>query len=624
MNSGAKYWKEGDIQMGEIIKRSIGQVVYKHTPGSFIAIDEGIYGVVDQIIGKRDMDVDINILFKNIHRFVEKWKEESNGKVRGFDYHDKDSFLPIRPSEGVIWNLFSVTLECQNKKCKIIIDPNSQGFNGKCFRCRSGLRQFRYVWFHTCGSVYPIFILKGKSCPQHERKYLYLEDTGRFKFSYWKCRECNYTSPIGMLPCVDNLCISKRQSQGKVEAHQGSVWNDPWVYFPQQVNFVNLKDDQINPIIESDIKNQLILSSYLGTTQTGQGSLKAKARANQLSSICENEECRKAIPTGSLFCNWCATKQTLVSTIADKENIAEDFPNDLFDEDSDLTIFSAVRDLERSVSLVDKKLESEKKEDVEAYSYFNNALSEFNAIGVFDALLIGDFPLTTAAIGYSRFQSKPPMWLRAFKPINNNDTRIPVYTYCTTTEAWMIQLSARYILKWLIANKIISEVDIEKTKNMNETEAKLWLIKRLHEDSINNPNNNLYNIVCVLIHTYSHTLLHSLATESGSDIASCGELLLPNALSFIVYVGETDIGGLTASFNQGLSSILENVSEQVRVCKFDPSCTDDDDSACVGCIYLPRGCVEFNEKLSRTYLFGGKNKKMDVNDIQIGFFDLKE
>lgn len=610
--------------MAELTKRSLGQVIFRHTPGSLISLDEwGVYGIVSIIKGNPDTDVDKKLLSKKVHWFVENWDKESEGRIRGFDLDtlDSDSLIAIRPETRVLWDFLPfMLLECVNPECKIIVNSGEYQFNGKCPRCSSGLRQFRYVWFHDCGVIKPFLPITQVNCPKHGRTRLYLNDTGRFRSSTWRCRECSYERALGMLPCTDEMCRRKRKN--KNDYLRASVWNDPWVYFPQVTTFVNLKDEQIKPVIDSPIKDELLISSYLGTINAGGRTLIARAAHEQMQNVnCVN--CGAVIDTSSKFCKECGSKQPdIPKEVKTQRN--SDLPLELLSEDSELATFSALRDLERTISLKNEKNKLKDSQDIEKFKTTESVVQSLSDIGIDDIIYVGDFPLTYAAIGYTRFQSKPPTWLRAFPLLSSNESKIPIYTNCITTEAWMIQLSAKYILNWLEANSLYKLLANKPSlTDIDESEAKLWLLEFMAKEDEDENTIKVQNIIKELIHSLSHTFLQSLAVESGLDVASFGELMLPSVLTFIIYAGESDVGGLSAAFHQGLSPLIDLVSDQLRSCKFDPSCSEDDDGACVGCLYLPRGCIEFNGKLSRSYVFGGKTKNLSAKNISIGYFDLK-
>lgn len=605
------------------ITRSIDQIIFRHAPMSFIALeDSNMFGIITEIGGKQDTNVDKSILFKKVKQYVKKWEEDSEDRVLGYSSEEinEETIIAIKPEENIKWDFLPNSLfQCSNESCNVVVNSSDQFFKGRCHVCSSKLKQFRYVWYHPCGVVRAFEPIPDTFCRNgHGKEFLYLHDTGRFRSSTWRCLKCQHESSLRMLPCPNVIC--RKKSEDKRDFFlQGAVWSDPWVYFSQVATFVNLKDDQIKPILNSDIKDQLLISAYLGTIEAGQGRLKNKASENNSNIICA--ECGASIPNNSKFCIECGEKVVAISKEL-KIDIGNNISLNPLSDDSDLAIFAAVRDLEMTRSFKDEKNKHKITKNVEKAMTSELIMSSLNKIGIDDIYLIGDFPLTHIAYGYTRFQSKPPSWLRAFPPISQNDTKVPVYTNCVTTEAWMIQLSAKYLLEWLIENKTLDTNDIN-VANLTESDAKLWLLELLNKESEDENEIRIQTIINELIHSLSHTLLYSLAIESGLDIASFGEILLHNALSFIVYGGESDVGGLSASFQQGLGSLLDSIKDDLRSCKFDPSCSEDDDGACVGCLYIPRGCVEFNEKLSRSYVFGGKTKHSTLTDIPYGYLDYK-
>jgi hypothetical protein len=536
------------------ITRSIDQVIFKHAPGSFIALEEsGMFGTITKIKGRPDTEVDEKMLYREIKKRVKKWNEESENRVLGFNFDeiDESTIVAIKPEEAVLWDFLPFSLfECTNEECKILNDGFSKVFDGKCSECGSRLKQFKFVWYHPCGAISAFSAIPDTHCPTHGKKYLYLNDTGRFGSSTWRCRKCQHESSLRKLPCPNSICRkSIRKDKGESMFLQGAIWSDPWVYFSQTATFANLKDDQIKAVINSEIKDQLLISSYLGLIETGKGNLK-KSAENINTVLCTNPECGQKILISQKYCGNCGTARTEVP-----KELKLDFKNDTvltpLAEDSDIAIFAAVRDLNTTKSFKEEKNKQKKESDIEKVTLSEVLLRALNKIGIDDIYLIGDFPITHIAYGYTRFQSKPPSWLRSYPTLSSDDTRSPVYTNCVKTEAWMIQLSANYILNWLKTNDLLKSFEIDDLEEKDEKDSKLILLELLNKETEDENEKSLQKLIEQLIHSISHTLLYSLAVESGLDIASFGEILLPKTLTFIVYGGESDIGGLSASFQQG-------------------------------------------------------------------------
>lgn len=603
-------------------KRALSQVIFRHTPGSLIALDDfNVYVRVKEIKGESDTEVNKELLFKTISRFADKWREDSDGRVKGLEPHlTVNSFVAIRPkgytpdAPAVFCDLFPPGFQCVKKDCGVYTSPRDSYFNGSCPRCNSSLRQVRYVWFHLCGYLHALEPMRQIRCPQHGQKYLYLNDTGRFATSTWRCRECNSIDRgLGMIPCT-SCQLSPEEVQKRQNFLRGSVWNDSWVYYSQTVSFVNLESSRSNDLLTSPNAGDLIVESITGRLEAGGAKLNNRANAT-----IKCVSCKRDISRSSKFCSHCGAKQPSISD--GEENAHYDLEGLNLSPDSALVTFATLRDLERTLSAKDITAEATSSGETSAMS-ITTAVPELIKGGIDDIMLIQDFPLTTAAIGYSRLKSGPPAWLNCFPSTDVSGTRIPVYTNCITSEAWMIKLSALQVIKWLKTNNRMPS-DYFSHSIDNEAKATLWLVQRLSKENKSDDDRALYDSTYSLLHSYAHLSLQLLGVHSGLDAGSLGEMLLPEALSFIVYAGEGDIGGLSATFTQSLGLFAADLSDFARVCKFDPSCQNDDGGVCAGCLYTSRGCVDFNNNLSRSYLYGGKANEGDFSiNIKTGYLDI--
>lgn len=608
-------------------KRALSQVIYRHMPGSLIMLDEfGTYVQVKDVQGDPDGDVNRELLFKAINRFVDRWREESDGRVKGFELHmTSNSYRPIRPrgksedAPAIYCDLlFPAGFQCTNSNCGVYVSSKDSVFQGKCIRCSSSLKQMRYVWFHLCGQIFTVFPEQRIHCPKHGRKYLYLNDTRRFRTSTWRCRgelneACNVMSEkgMGMIPCK-RCTLSPEETAQRKNYLQGSVWNDSWVYYTQTVSFVNLEESKDNDLLMSPEAKKLIIESVTGIAPAGGKKLTKRATAK---IKCVN--CGIEIPKSSKFCLNCGTPQP--QTVITEDGKIPDSID--LSPDSALVTYATLRDLERTVSA---KLVAEEGSPNSASISIASAVDELKKVGVGDLMLIQDFPLTTAAIGYSRLKSGPPAWLNSFPSTTATGTKVPIYTNSVTSEAWMIKLAAINVIKWLDRNNLLPEEHSDARQIKDENVATIWLVDILSKESMLVEGRLIYGYVYSLLHSYSHLTLQLLGVNSGLDSNSLGEMLLTEALSFIIYAGESDLGALSATFNQGLGLIAADINDFARVCKFDPSCQTDDGGVCVGCLYTSRGCVSFNNDLSRSYLYGGKIISENLTQkIKLGYLDTK-
>lgn len=595
-------------------RRSLSQIIYRHTPQSLISLEEsGVYGMVKEIRAEPDDDVNKDILLRRLLNFVQKWSEDSGGRIKGFDPDmSLDSLVALRPGHSdpefpsVFCEIFPPAFQCVKSDCKVYADSYSNDFNGVCKRCGGSLKQIKYVWYHQCGKLFPFGPLKDKKCPTHGRAALYLNDTGRFSSSSWRCRDCSYNASLGMIPCSDEQCKSNTPQPGENRFMSGSVWNDPWVYYTQQLSFVNLSGHEIDKIVNHPDAKQLLMDSLTGRIPAGGSHLSDHAN---LKVNCQN--CNAELPFSAKFCTECGFKQATV----EKPEIANDEKPESISVDDDLATFASLRDLERTVSIRDSIRHTSPQE-----THMAELSEQIKSIGLSDILLINDLPLANVAIGYSRLKSGPPAWLNSFPVQNDQVSKTPLYTNCVTSEALMVQLSPTEVVEWIVRNDLIDESRKAEITPLDDAEATLWLTELLSKDDPDDEEARLCSALRSLLHTYAHQFLQLIGAVSGLESSSLGELLLVEAMSFIIYSGDSDIGGLSATFSQSLDMLTSELKDFLRICKFDPSCSKDDHGVCVGCLYVARGCGEFNENLSRAYLFGGDTGH---SVIKSGFLDLR-
>jgi hypothetical protein len=295
--------------------------------------------------------------------------------------------------------------------------------------------------------------------------------------------------------------------------------------------------------------------------------------------------------------------------------------------DSGRVAWAILRDLESSRSLRYEAARKESENVPLATDPFRWGLQQAARVGVHDLVLVDSFPLTTATLGFTRHTSGPPAWLTGLQTIEDRGKQLhPIYTHTVETEAWMVQLGAVAVALWLIENGVepfaAELAGIIAAHQRDERTLKEWFIERLariDSDLCTPEDLKLHAVVFSLLHTYSHVLLLSLATQSGLEAGSLGEVILADALGFVVYAGDTDLGAFSAAFTQMAGVVFSEVADAYASCKLDPSCSQDDGGACVGCIQLQHGCQTWNEHLSRSYLFGGPTKSEVMPDVAVGF-----
>src|SRR4051812_3214701 len=134
-------------------KRSISQVIRRHTPGSLLYLDEHSFiGRVSQVRGERDVGVDPDRLHVQVTGFLRRW-EEHDGRLLNIDVDvEVQELVPIAP-QSVQWEPYPHAYRCVDETCQVYHDAKDKGFTGHCRRCQGPLWQLPYVYYHRCGSL---------------------------------------------------------------------------------------------------------------------------------------------------------------------------------------------------------------------------------------------------------------------------------------------------------------------------------------------------------------------------------------------------------------------------------------------------------------------------------------
>lgn len=574
--------------------RSIVQILRRHGPGSIIYIDE-YGGIIARVKGFRaDQDVQVNR--RRLHRRVvekmRRWKD-NGGYVVGMDPDtlEESDLVPLKPRQ-VEWEPFGRWYACSNSACGVMHADTDADFDGTCRECRGSLRQLPYIFYHDCGSIAELSPKTADACPTHGLRYLAFIDNHKLPTSFWQCRRCDHRQR-GIYPyCGNNHCRALKKERPR---YQIAHWREQWAYYPQTVDYVNLDEQRAQACVRSDRGKQLVHAAVVGSLQAGGGRLAAALQTGD--TECPN--CRASVSSSTKFCSNCGSPMPQGALGAGTE-----IPLGV---DDGRTTFAVLRDLDQSRSL---------QHEIAAGGAVSSMLDGQQPLlrqGVHDVVLVQDFPLTTALIGYTRARSDFLAWLRAFE---RRDERNIVYTHSVGTEAWLVQLGAKPILSWLDANGVRGEDGSFPDLTSSEEDLKRWLIARIVSE-----DTGIAGAVAPLLHSYAHAMLLGLAVAGGLEASSLGEMIMPDALAFAIYAGDSELGALTAAFDQALNVVASNVLDQAT-CKFDPGCATDDHGACVGCIQLSRGCERFNDGLSRGYLFGGLTGSETLPESSRGYLGI--
>ena len=253
---------------------------------------------------------------------------------------------------------------------------------------------------------------------------------------------------------------------------------------------------------------------------------------------------------------------------------------------------------------------------------YHNALRD---TGLSDVSLIGDFPVTTVVVGYTRDEREADNTIiRAFPRLKRGDSRTPLFVDTTETEALMFRLDPVRVFHWLKRNGLTRDHDIASVDDKDGVAIRAWILNRMQTvDPFQQiPESELINCaVYSLVHSFSHLVLRQAVIQSGFDRTSLSEYLFPRALSFVIYSNNRStftIGGLYTLFEQTLHEHLRAVIDRSETCVYDPVCIENT-GACHACMHISEmSCEHFNRNLDRKYLFG--RVESDGNEF-IGYWD---
>jgi hypothetical protein len=243
-------------------------------------------------------------------------------------------------------------------------------------------------------------------------------------------------------------------------------------------------------------------------------------------------------------------------------------------------------------------------------------------LGLSRVALVSDFPIITAAFGFSRADYRPNQCrLNPFPPHPDHGGRFPVFVDQVQADALLLTLDADRVLSWLTRNGCSPNVPPGTDRRLAQKAYFVQLLSSVSLRETLHVEEREARMVFGLLHTLSHLSVRRGALLCGLDGTSLSEYLLPSALTVAIYCNHrfgATIGALTAMFEQSLSEWLGAILD-ARRCVYDPVCGDRTGN-CHACTHLAEtSCRFFNLNLSRAFLFGGRDS--ELGNISVGYFD---
>mgnify|MGYP001160564772 CR=1 FL=1 len=288
------------------------------------------------------------------------------------------------------------------------------------------------------------------------------------------------------------------------------------------------------------------------------------------------------------------------------------------------------------------KLLSDAVGDPVALDEYKGTLSRLlGALGLEQIVLIRGLPICEFSFGYTRVSSSPvyfrelngrqipmPVRLNAFPSLPNG--KAPVYITQQRNEALYFKLDEQRVRRWLEDNGV-SDLPPEGTTlgaAYLETYSDFgsYLDEFKGREGKAGTFRSLSSYIYLLLHTFSHQVMHAMADISGLDRDGLGEYIFPADLAFVVYrKGMTpDLGNISAMWRNHAFDFLRHLIDPRMLRCGSGSLCDTRGGACPACVMVSEvTCIGGNQLLSRASLKGGPAPTWEARDSSplVGYFD---
>ncbi len=603
------------------MNRGRQQILFNFLPGKTFDHESGqAICRVKSFRAEEDQQLNHDYVLYRIRWLLNQWPEE---RRRGFPdpYQQANNYVLAVP-QTVEAELFPLLFYCVRPGCHrtvsyLNLDQVSQRNPSLCCQiCGSALIQLHHVLIHKCGHIRPFTIPR---CSEHGYDHMWL-DTRSQKYSLfrWCCRRCGFQRNIVPRRC-DDCNLPERGMRPVVHRASPS-------YYPQYRTLINLPGQDLSRILEDPERHWLAIAAYLRLFDHGPDNrlidlvATPQGQTAEEESIATLERLIRGAPPDSkvtLQAQLEGLKQGLSgiggnqrsqiinrakSLITLQEQALEAAGEDLLEfvrPDETLQVMT--------LNQLKQRAEQERPRYLTVYNVaYRDALED---TGLTDVSLIGDFPVTTVVVGYTRDESEADNTIiRAF-PRLRGDSRTPLFVDTTETEALMFRLNPVRVFRWLKYNGLTDGYDLASLDDEDEVKIRAWILNQMRTvDPFQQiPESDPINCaVYSLVHSFSHLVLRQAVIQSGFDRTSLSEYLFQRALAFVVYSNNRSaftIGGLYTLFEQTLHEHLRAAIDRSETCVYDPVCIENT-GACHACMYISEmSCEHFNRNLDRKYLF---------------------
>jgi len=629
--------------MGLKMSRGKRQIIFNYLPGYTFDFDKSsVIAQVDSIRGIPKPSLNIDMVLKAIEHYVSAWLYE-NPRLLMAPLRNlrADSFVLLEPKR-VNATLFPKVLWCQNSACGRVFDYSGRAdlpSSDRCPACghdKYKLKQLRFIKVHRCGNVEPL--IPPYRCRDCGQRQFALDTRGSERIGEfrWICRNCGNIESVFGGYC--NVCNwedltgdpNARKRQMNIDVHRARR-----TYYPHHVVLLNQPGAEMNAFLSMDGWEMVAAGKFLGLPELenimlmeftasqrernlGQSGLsdseieELRARGYGAEQIEQFVQMQAQLEKTRAVSQEALSPDGIGRTLASQTGVQESVWREAGQE-----MLEAVLPIETGDTLSLAGL-SKPTNSQRAGQRLARRMS------VEDIVLATDFPITLAALGYSRVAYEPPECrLNTFPADADHQGKFPIFVDLVQADAIIVSLNARRIWDWLEINgfsptisAFATNLDRARRAHFVEVFDGLSLRQPLTRDTAE------ARMVFGLLHSMSHVFVRRAALLCGLDRTSLSEYVLPKALTFAIYSNHrfgATIGALVSLFEQSIGEWLDQVFSE-RQCVYDPVCYRTGGN-CHACIHLAEtSCRFFNLNLSRAFLFGGEDQELGT--IKTGYFEL--
>ena len=618
--------RKDDRKMG----RSVQQAMYRYLPGRWInfyikSTRDGFSAYVDNWNSTPLEGANINRIKHEVwHRL-----EALGNRTRDFaPLWDDSSWSVLTPktldvNSAIISKVSPLLFFCSNPKCRKVAEYRSSDQflrnytnNMHCKFCkpnlpaiqRPAMTQVQMVYYCQCGWAGPVEKPKVTcSC----RAPLMQKDP----YSY-ACTKCHRTYELNTICPWCSTFLGPKNALDNAQ------------FYSHSFNLIDLVDEEREHYINTNVDGRfLIIAYWLGFFSRDRYheiiQYKLHSRPDQTLENIINQQVdilRNKLPgVSEEQLRIIAIQLTNVSNPLGDVQEALQKARDLFsarsdDDDSVRTVALKIMEYDtivhaKEILSVDAAAETAVRlNEIDSSERYKNALKLAKFINVQAS---GKVPFVMAVYGYSRQNNEITgnTKLCAFNP--ENATKSNIYATRMETEGVLFELDRRAILRWLIKNQVIS--NLEYAEHMSDAEVKAWFLRQCNQSAITTfgeiDDAVEYRLYWVfrLLHSISHELIRQASTISGLDKSSISEYIFTEIPAIFIYCQNTqgfNLGAMFSAMEAQLDVWITSAMDEIEQCIFDPVCREET-GACAGCLYLTDvSCHYMNKQLDRRLLTG--------------------